>query len=102
MKRRVRTAAATLVLTTGVALMTIALPAMAQNADPLPLRFEDVDTTDHPQVTITIGVPGELSVPRFHQRPSSFPGTAQSSTQAARPSPRTASWWFPCPVEQGA
>ena len=60
MKRRVRTTAATLVLTTGVALMTIALPAMAQNADPLPLRFEDVDTRDHPQVTITVGVPSEL------------------------------------------
>ena len=59
MKRRVRTTAATLVVTTGVALM-IALPAMAQNADPLPLRFEDVDTTGHPQVTITVGVPSEL------------------------------------------
>jgi tight adherence protein B len=40
--------------------VAFAFPAAAQTDEPLPLRVEDTDTSNHPEVIITVSVPPEL------------------------------------------
>jgi tight adherence protein B len=52
-----------LVVALAVAVATVAVSAgavSAQSADPLPLRIEEVDSVDHPAVSIVVSVPLEL------------------------------------------
>jgi tight adherence protein B len=41
-------------------MMALFIPAAAQGAEPLPLRLEVADVTDHPRITLTVSVPGEF------------------------------------------